>query len=818
MLAKSLDPRATRPRFGRRTLALACLAVVALVATAQTFAGDGGDWTTYGHDPANTRNQPDERDITPANASQLALKWVATTSGDVSATPAVSDGGVFFGDFGGTVWKLDANTGAVIWSHAVSDYTGLAGDYARTSPSLDGNVVIVGTNKTPLLLGVNATTGALIWKTQVNPDLHGTMTGSPQLVGDSVLTGVSASGASGPSATFRTDIVSVNALTGAINWESYAVPDNGGNPGGYAGATMFSAPAIDVADNLVFGTFGQPYTEPPSVAACNLASPNGFFSESCEQPGSYFDSIVAFDLTTGAPRWSYRIIGDAPWHRVCDAQPVAWCLPAADTPIAPASAPGRGFGDDWDIGGGSPNVFVLGGREVVGFGAKSGVYYLFDAKTGKLLWNTLVGPGGDQGGFEWGSAYDGSRIYVSLTDQHHIPYQLTENGILTSHTTTGGSWAALDPATGEILWQAADPQTENLGPPTGTVGVWDLGPATVANGVDYVTSMAKVGSDMYALDASDGNVLWSTSAGSSVNAGPAIVNGSVYWGSGYSKSAEGSGNDKLFAFSIGGIVDTTPPSTTIALNPSAPNGSNGWYRSPVGVTVSAIDNAGGVGVYQTRCAVDPATPPLGFTDLPTGACSLSSIAADGMHTVYAASEDRDNNVESPLLSATLKLDATVPTITAAPTTPPNANGWYSGDVVVHFTCLDAGSGIPGGACPPDQTLTGIGVAISSTPETVTDAAGNHSAPSNVVIVKIVDAAGLCDLTQRDVESSSKDADAHGRGSGDALVGVACSALGDGAKPKAKGIDQYLQKVGVLAKHGWLTDTQADTLRSLAGGL
>ena len=79
------------------------------------------------------------------------------------------------------------------------------------------------------------------------------------------------------------------------------------------------------------------------------------------------------------------------------------------------------------------------------------------------MWNTLVGPGGDQGGFEWGSAYDGSRIYVSLTDQHHISYELTENGVLTSQTTTGGSWAALDPATGKILWQTADPQTENLG-------------------------------------------------------------------------------------------------------------------------------------------------------------------------------------------------------------------------------------------------------------------------------------------------------------------------------------------------------------------
>src|SRR5207247_1938676 len=69
------------------------------------------------------------------------------------------------------------------------------------------------------------------------------------------------------------------------------------------------------------------------------------------------------------------------------------------------------------------------------------------------------------------------------------------------------------------------------------------------------------------------------------------------------RSAEGSGNTKLFAFSIDGMSDTTPPSTAIALDPSAPSGSNGWYRGPVGVTVSATD--AGSGVYETRCVTDP---------------------------------------------------------------------------------------------------------------------------------------------------------------------------------------------------------------------
>jgi polyvinyl alcohol dehydrogenase (cytochrome) len=150
---------------------------------------------------------------------------------------------------------------------------------------------------------------------------------------------------------------------------------------------------------------------------------------------------------------------------------------------------------------------------------------------------------------EWGTAYDGSRIYASITNQHHIAYQLTQNGVTSGPYFTGGSWAALDPETGEILWQTADPQSETVA--GHTVGVWDLAPVSAANGVVYVASMAKTGNEYYALDAATGAILWRFPAGSSVNAGPAIVNGSLYWGSGYARSgAEGSGNHRLYSFAL----------------------------------------------------------------------------------------------------------------------------------------------------------------------------------------------------------------------------------------------------------------------------
>jgi polyvinyl alcohol dehydrogenase (cytochrome) len=63
--------------------------------------------------------------------------------------------------------------------------------------------------------------------------------------------------------------------------------------------------------------------------------------------------------------------------------------------------------------------------------------------------------------------------------------------------------------------------------------------------------MAHTGDQMYALDAAKGSILWRFTAGGSVVAGPAVVRGTVFWGSGYARTG-GVGNDKFYAFSVEG--------------------------------------------------------------------------------------------------------------------------------------------------------------------------------------------------------------------------------------------------------------------------
>jgi polyvinyl alcohol dehydrogenase (cytochrome) len=81
-------------------------------------------WPIAGHDLSDTRSQPNETIISPTNVSQLAPRWVFTTHGDVSATPTVSSGVVYFPDWGGFLYAVRAGNGKLIWSHRISDYNG----------------------------------------------------------------------------------------------------------------------------------------------------------------------------------------------------------------------------------------------------------------------------------------------------------------------------------------------------------------------------------------------------------------------------------------------------------------------------------------------------------------------------------------------------------------------------------------------------------------------------------------------------------------------------------------------------------------------
>jgi hypothetical protein len=165
---------------------------------------------------------------------------------------------------------------------------------------------------------------------------------------------------------------------------------------------------------------------------------------------------------------------------------------------------------------------------------------------------------------------------------------------------------------------------------------------------------------------------------------------------------------------VSGIqIDRTAP-TTAASVPADPNNA-GWYKAAVQITLNASDNLSGVGA--TYYSVDG-----GAAQTYNGTFSFGT---EGTHTITFWSKDNAGNVEDKTgNSMTFKIDTTAPVVTGAATTAPNGNGWYTGDVTIHWTCSDATSGIAG-TCPADSTISGEGSNLGAS-ASVSDLAGNST--------------------------------------------------------------------------------------------
>jgi polyvinyl alcohol dehydrogenase (cytochrome) len=212
-----------------------------------------GLWTMGGQNPHNTRYAPTEHKIGVYNVSELTTKWVFTTSGDVSATPAVDGNAIYFPDWGGTLYKVDTDTGQQIWARSIPSYTGisttgpgLAQPVSRTTSALHGNKLLLGSHVGAYVIAVNKNTGNLIWKTQADPHPTAIITQSPVVVGARVYIGVSSSEAFAaadpmyPCCTFRGSVIALDVNTGAILWRTYTVPE------GYSGGAVWGGtPVVD---------------------------------------------------------------------------------------------------------------------------------------------------------------------------------------------------------------------------------------------------------------------------------------------------------------------------------------------------------------------------------------------------------------------------------------------------------------------------------------------------------------------------------------------------------------------------------------------
>jgi len=572
------------PTAAAAAIAAAVLATTALSAPAASTGSTNATWPTGGQNLDNSRSQPMETVIGTGNVGTLAPKSAfgsngafVTGGGDVSATPAIDDRRVYFPASNGKLYAVDRTTGATAWQVDIADLTGIkpangatGRDYARATPALAGQVLIIGTQsgkfQTPdfaaahpdlaggYVLGIDKATGVLLWKTKVDSHFTTIVTQSAQVYGNTAFVGLASNeeafanqdlsgGIPYTCCTFRGSLLALDVKTGQIKWKTYMVPADAG----YSGSAVWgSTPAVDPQRNAVYVTTGNNYSLPADRITC-VDEADTFEAKQACLPGDIFDAIVALDLKTGAIKWSYRALASDAWNTDCG-------LPGfSEGGTNPGNCP-TDAGPDYDFGQGPMLLRAkLGGKmtDVVGAGEKSGDFSLVNRDTGVLQWKTHVGPGGLTGGLQWGSATDGKRIYVAESNSANLNVR--------------GYWSALDPSTGAELWRTYDPGDGIGNEPCPyypgctwsqvgvSFGFSAEGPVSVANGVVYGCSLNPVGANMVAMDAATGQILWTYASGSSCLGGAAIANGTVYWGTGYRSFAPlTTAGEKLFAFTPNG--------------------------------------------------------------------------------------------------------------------------------------------------------------------------------------------------------------------------------------------------------------------------
>ena len=156
---------------------------------------------------------------------------------------------------------------------------------------------------------LDAATGRLLWKTDVDDFPVGRISGSPTLHNGRIYVGI-ASGeeASGAVPTyecckFRGSVVALDAATGKLIWKSYTIAEQpkptkknavGTQLWGPSGAPVWAAPAIDAKLNRLYVTTGNNYSDPTSTMS---------------------DAFLALDLDTGKILWSQPDDREGRLHR-----------------------------------------------------------------------------------------------------------------------------------------------------------------------------------------------------------------------------------------------------------------------------------------------------------------------------------------------------------------------------------------------------------------------------------------------------------------------------------------------------------------------
>ncbi len=489
--------------------------VLAALGAGPVFAAS---WPMYGHDIRQSRFNAAETAISRQTVGSLHQVWFLQTGGPVTATPSEVDGVVYVGSWDHSFYALDARTGAVKWKVALatpqgdSKFPGI-----QSSATVANRRVYFGDScgylhaypasgagappKAPAAMTVRNRGCASNGKEAPGfpVDLGGALPDPADAVNTDIFSSpMPFTPTAGPnkgrrmlyvgaashqdSPCIHGALFALDALSGRIVWRFDTVPPSA------IGGAVWSTPAIDAANNLVYVDTGDCVNNASSglsesIIALDASCAGVSVDGSC--PGLPPVTYPPDPLTPGNPIWAFQ------------AHP-------------------NGELQDLDFGS-SPNIITdaAGAPVFVGAGGKDGTYYAVTAgrgpSAGQLVWKTTTSVASAAGGFSGSTGFAARTVFGT--------------------TFTGpGFETALDAFTGGLVWDAPD-------------AVSSLSPVGIVNGLVFAGENF---GGFKARDVNTGLPLFTFNAGGPIASGPVIADGMVFVGVGVlpgSGEAEG-----LYAF------------------------------------------------------------------------------------------------------------------------------------------------------------------------------------------------------------------------------------------------------------------------------
>ncbi|MGH7544786.1 MAG: pyrroloquinoline quinone-dependent dehydrogenase [Gemmatimonadota bacterium] len=509
--------------------ATASTATAAALATPQMLEqghmSNPRNWPHYGGDYSNARYSPLST-INTTNVATLVPRWAFQTGvvASFENTPIVVDGTMYVTTPYNHAMALDARTGKKKWEY-VHKLTG--DEIFCCGPNNRGVAVyqekVYMATLDARLVALNAADGKVAWDVEIADPMAGySETMAPLATPD----GKILIGTSGAEYGIRGFLKAYDANSGKLLWTWYTIPSpqEGGWWGDWTntalggreslnrnirqekadsarhadawtrgGGSIWMTPAYDPATKAVFVAIGNP-------------SPD---LDGSIRPGDnrWTEGICSINADTGKQNWCTQYLPH----------------------------------DVWDLDAVSPVVLftaTIGGKEtlVAGHAGKTGWYYVFDRKTGKLLKrsqnyvpheNIFAQPTADgvrmlpgaNGGTEWSpTAYSPQTGYVYIQNLHQpmnyivhsTPYEkgrlwLGSAFVAIPDEDQWGNTVGVDPVSGRVVWEVRydDPGIGGLLATAGGLVFGSEGSGPIA-----------------AYDAKSGTKLWAFNAGAGCNSAP----------------------------------------------------------------------------------------------------------------------------------------------------------------------------------------------------------------------------------------------------------------------------------------------------------